>query len=134
MNHQCVFMIIIKPKLANRFQKRQAFDVTNRASDLDNNDIRIGFLAHIDNFLINGIGDVGNYLYSSSQIVAPSFLLNHLVINLTGRGIIIPRHIYIQESFVMPQIQIGFRPVIRYVHFPVLIGTHRARVHINVRV
>ena len=34
----------------------------------------------------------------------------------------------------MPQVQVRFRPVIRHKYLPMLIGVHRTRIHIDIRI
>ena len=56
------------------------------------------------------------------------------MINTTGSNAISPAHFCLSESFIMPQIQIGFRTIISHINFPVLKRIHRPRVYIDVGV
>src|SRR5450631_1824846 len=76
----------IVAQLADRFEKRQPFNVADRTADFDQNEIDVGSLQ--DEFL-NMIGNMGDDLNRTPEEIAPSFLGDDLLINATGRNVIL---------------------------------------------
>ena len=73
-------------------------------------------------------------LHSSSAVVAATFLLKDGPVNLAGGDIGILVQTFINESFVMAQIQVSFRTVISYEYLAMLNGVHGSGVNINIRI
>ena len=120
--------------LANRFQKRQRFDVADRAADLDDDDVRLVFLGDRADRVFDLVGDVRNDLDRLAEIVAAAFLFDHRKINAAGRPIVRLRKLRVSEAFVVAQIEIGFRAVVSDEDFAVLKRRHRARIDVDVRI
>ena len=71
--------------LANRLEKRQRLDVTDRAADLDQADVGIaGALSHA---LLDLVGDVRDDLHRRAQVVAAALLGDHALVDAPGRVI-----------------------------------------------
>jgi len=77
---------------------------------------------------------VGDDLNRPAQVVAVPLLLNHLSVDLAGSKVAEVAQAYVDETLIMPEIQIGFSAVIEHVHLAVLIGGHGPRIHIDIRV
>lgn len=60
--------------LTDSLDERLTFDVTNGTTDLCDDHIGLGFIADLVNKTSDLIGDVGDGLYGSSKIFAPTFL------------------------------------------------------------
>ncbi len=70
----------LEGELPHRLQERQALDVTGRAADLGDEDVRI-LAAGID-ALLDFVGHVRDHLHGLAQVVAATFLLDHRLVNL----------------------------------------------------
>ncbi len=77
---------------------------------------------------------MGNHLHGSPLVFAASFSLDHSVVHLARCDTGIDRELFVDESFIMPEIEVGFAAVFCHKHLPVLIRADRSRVHIDIRV
>ena len=75
---------------------------------------------------------MGNDLHRFAEIIAAPFLGQHRLVNLAGGEIVFARQLARGETLVMAEIEIGLRAVLQHVDFAVLVGAHRARVHIEI--
>ena len=132
MGEQCVGTAELAAHLADGFQKRQRFDVAHRAADFHNRHVitRRAFV----NTAFDFIGDVRNHLHRAAQVIAAPLFGNHVFIHLPRAEAVFARHGGVDEAFVVPQIQIGFRAIVGHKHFAVLERAHRAGVHVDIRV
>src|SRR5690625_2785064 len=80
------------------------------------------------------IRDMRDNLNCFSQIGSLAFLADHIVVNTAGCYIIFLRGPYSEEALIVSQIQVSLCTVIGYIHLPVLVGIHGARVDIDIRV
>ena len=71
-------------------------------------------------------------LDGTAQEVAAPFFANDLCIHLTGGHIADLAQAHVNETLIMPKIQVGLGPVIQYEDLAVLIGAHCARVNIDI--
>lgn len=55
-------------------------------------------------------------LHCLSQVVADSFLLNHLFVNLSRGYVIVPTQCDVQESLVVAQVQVNFTAIVKDVN------------------
>ena len=75
-----------------------------------------------------------NDLYRFAEKLATPFFFNDFEIDLT-RGVIgLSCQRSVCESLVMAKIQIGFAAVVQDIHFAMLVGAHRSRIDIDVRI
>ncbi len=119
-------------KLTYSFEERQAFDIADGAADFAQNEIDI-VIAFADESL-DGIGDVRDHLDGGTEIVAAPFLGDDVLIDATGRDIVLLVRRHAGEAFIMSKIKIGFRAVVGHINFAVLVGRHRAGVDIEIGV
>ena len=119
-------------KLADRLEEGQAFDVADRAADLDQHEVvAVGVLK--DEFL-DGVGDVRNDLHRCAQIAAAAFLLQNGRIDAAGRDVVGLGRRYAGEPLVVAQVQVGFGAVVGHEDLAVLIRAHRARIDVEIGV
>src|SRR5262249_49942538 len=123
----------VERKLANRFQKRQALDVADRAADLRDDHIDVVGGEHADGRL-DLIGHVRNDLHGFAEIVAVALFLDHRLIDLAGGVVAIAAQGRVGEAFVVAKVEIGFGAVVKHVDFAVLIWAHGAGIDVDVRV
>ena len=132
MNKQDVLGAKLHPHLPDRLQKRQRLDVTHGAADLDYG--HVGLTGSRLDAAFDLIGNVGNHLHGSAQIVAAAFFAKDVLVHLTGGKAVIPTHLGAHEAFVMTQVQIGLRAIVGDEHLSVLKRAHGAGVHVKVGV
>ena len=80
------------------------------------------------------VGDVRNDLHGLAQELAAAFLLDDRQIDLAGRVVRIARQRAVGEPLVVAQVEVGLAAVVEHVDFAVLIGAHRARIDVDVRI
>ena len=121
-------------KLPDGFQEWRAFDVANRTADFGDDNVCVRTFADPINAFFDFVGDVWNHLYRTAQIVATAFLVQYRPVNLTGGNIAVDGKIFINETFVVSEVEVGFCTVIGNKDFTVLIRAHRAGVYVDIRV
>ncbi len=120
--------------LADSFQERQAFNIANRAPDFSNDKIRAVIVADPEHPGFNLVGNMGDDLHRAAQVITPAFFGNDRLINFTGSHVGTFGQVDINKTFIMAQVQICFRAIIRHEHFTVLIRTHGSRIDIDIRI
>ncbi len=134
MNQNGIFMSHFMLKLADGFQKGLTFNVAYCASYLNNGNFCV-FCGEISmKTAFDLVGDVGNDLNRTASEVAAPFFLKHAPVDFSGGHIRIFGEIFVNESFIMSQVQIRLRTVVCDEYFPVLNWIHGSWVNINVRV
>src|SRR5690606_36240671 len=59
-------------------------------------------------------------------------LADHLGVNLAGGDVAVALQVFVDEPLVVPQVEVCFRAIDGDKDLAVLVGTHRARIHIEV--
>ncbi len=77
---------------------------------------------------------MGDHLDGAPAKIPPPFFVQHAPIYFSGGYVRIFCQVLINKTFIMPQIQIGFRPVVGDEHLAVLDRVHGAGVDIDVGV
>ena len=75
-----------------------------------------------------------NHLDGRPQVIPPSFLGDHLIVDLSRRGVVLAGHADVEETLVVPKVEVRFSPVVGDVDFAMLEGVHRSRIDVDVRV
>ena len=129
---------IVRPgvecELADGFQERQPLDVTRRAADLGDDDIHLRVVGEDLDAPLDFIGDVRNDLNGLAEIDALALVIEDLLIDLTAGGVVLARELRAGEPLVMTEVEVRLRAVIEHIHLAVLVGRHRARIEVQVRV
>ena len=118
--------------LADGFDEGLAFDVARRPADLGDDHVGVGGLAHLVDEGLDLVGDVGNDLHRLAEILAAALLVEDVPVHLARGEVGILVEIFVDKPLVMPEVEVGFRPVFRHEHLSVLKGTHRARIDVYV--
>ena len=118
------------PVLPDRFQKGQAFDVTDRTPDLGDDHVVIR--GQPLNRAFDRVGDMGNHLHGRAQIVPAALPGDHILVDAAGGDVVGLRERLIDEALVMTQIQIRLRPVVGDEDLAVLKGGKRAGIDVDV--
>ncbi|MNE44178.1 hypothetical protein D3C80_1383930 [compost metagenome] len=124
-------------QLADGLEEGQALDVADGAADLDQDEVHvlavIG-LGRAEAELLDLVGDVRNHLNGRAQIVAATFLLQDGRIDAPGRDIVRLGRRDAREALIVTQIEIGLGAVVGHEDLAVLIGAHRPRIDVQIRV
>ena len=120
--------------LADGLQEGLALDIAGGASHLSDDHIGPGLLAHGVDEPLDLIGDVGDHLDCLAKVFPPPLLGDDVGVHPAGGQVGEPVQVLVNEPLVVAQVQVGLRPVLSDKDLPMLIGTHGARVHIDIRV
>src|ERR1700730_2834236 len=118
MDIQDILAPEVPAEFADRFEKRQAFDIAHGAATLDDTNI-VAFGRQPDT-LFNLVSDMRNHLHSCAEIVAAPLFLDYGVVDLAGGAVVAPAHRGSDEALVMAEIQIGLGPVVGDEYFAML--------------
>ena len=132
MNEEAVFPAHLQRDLPHCFNKGLGLNVTDGAADLCDDDIRLGLIAHAVNKILDLICDMRDDLHGGAQIFPPALLVEHIPVDLSGGQVGKAVQVLVNESLVVPQVQVGLRAVLRHIDLPVLIGAHGAGIHIDI--
>jgi hypothetical protein len=80
------------------------------------------------------VGDVRDHLHGLAEELAAAFLIDDRQVDLAGGVVRIARQRRIREPLVVPQIEVGLAAVVEHVDFAMLVGAHRPRVDVDVRI
>ena len=134
VNKERVIRANLQSDLSDCLQERLAFNISGRAADFRDDHVRVGRASDIVDKRFDFIGNMGNYLYGFAEIFAPALLVQHIPVHLAGGQVGKPIQVFIDEAFIMPEVQVGFRAVLGDEYLAMLIRTHRPGVYIDIGV
>ena len=73
-------------------------------------------------------------LHGFTQIFAGTFLVQHMPIYLAGGEVGEFVQVFVDKSFVVAKVKVGFRAIVGYINLAVLERAHCARIHIDIRI
>ena len=120
-------------ELADRLQEREDLDVADGAPDLGDDDVDVVGGEAADAAL-DLVGDVRDDLHGLAEVVAAALGRQHGLVDRAGGSVRGPRQVLVDEALVVPEIEVGLAAVVGDEHLAVLVGVHRARVDVDVRV
>ena len=77
---------------------------------------------------------MGDNLYGGPQIFPLSFFIDHRLVDFACRHVGGFGQIFVNETFIVSQIEIRFRAIIGDKDFAVLVRTHGTGIYIDIRV
>ena len=92
-------------ELADRLEKRQAFDIADGAANLDQHEVDIA-VARLHEVL-DGVGDVRDDLHGAAEIVASPLLGQDVLVDAAGRDVVGFLGGNAGEALVVAEIQVG---------------------------
>ena len=120
--------------LADRLHERQRFDVTDRASDLDDQNVRMMRVGHSTDRSLDLVRDVRDDLDRLAEVISTTLFVDHGKIYTAGGPVIRLRELGVREPLVVAEIEIGLGTVVRNEHLAVLERRHRPRIDVDIRV
>ena len=134
MDEKAVFLALFYAYLSCRLKEWLALDISHRAAYLGNDHIAVpGSSYTVDEFLYL-IGYVRYHLHSTSEVFPAPLLVENVPVDLSSGKVREFIEIFINESFVVSEIEICLSTVLRNVYLSVLEWTHRSGIHIDIRV
>ena len=133
MQEAAVFRLF-NGNLSDCFNERLGFHITDCTADFRNDNISTCLVADRIDEALDFICNMRNDLYGFAQIFTSSFLLKNIPVNLAGCQIGILIQIFIDESFIVTQVQICFCTIVCYENFTMLVRGHGTRIHIDIRI
>jgi hypothetical protein len=96
--------------LRQRLHKRRVLNVTDRAAQLDDADVRLGTRV-VDRLLgdaldpvLDLVGDVGHNLDRLAEVCADALLLDHVAVDLAGRDVVVAREVDGEVALVVAEV------------------------------
>ena len=134
VDKQAVAAANLGRNLTDSLEERLGLDITGRAADLGDDDIRRGLFADRIDERLDLVGDMRDNLHGFAQILARSLLVEHIPVYLTSGQVGEFVQILVDKALIVTEVEVGFRAVVGDVYFAVLERTHRAGVYIDIRV
>ena len=97
-------------------------------------DLGVGLARDALDALLDLVGDVRHDLDGAAEEVAAPFAADHRRVDLAGGDVRQAGQVLVDEALVVAEVEVGLGAVVGDEHFAVLIGRHRARVDVDVRV
>ena len=120
-------------ELPDGLQEREDLDVADRAADLGDHDVDVVGGQAADP-LLDLVGDVGDHLDGGAEVVAPALLAQHRGVDRAGGGVGVAVEGDVDETLVVPEVEVALAAVVGDEDLAVLERVHRAGVDVEVRV
>ena len=121
-------------QLANRLEKRQALNVADRATNLDEHNVDGLGLRDTQDASLDLVGDMRNDLHRGAEVLATALAANHAVVDRAGRGVREARRVLVDKALVVAEVEVGLGTVLGDEHLAMLERAHRAGIDVDVRV
>ena len=122
----------VVPKLPDRLDERQAFDVADGAADLADDEVAVVDVGQRE--LLDRVGDVRDDLDGRAEIVAAPLLGDDVAIDAPGGDIVRLARGNAGEALVMAEVEVGLGPVVGHVDLAMLVRRHRPRIDVQIGV
>ena len=124
---------LFRRDLTDRFKERLAFDVAHRTADLRDAHVGLAVVHGVD-AAFDLVSDVRNDLHRAAEVAALPLAVEDAPVDLAGGDGSVRVQRLIHEALVVAEVQVGLRAVVGDEDLAVLVGTHRAWVHIKIGV
>ena len=119
-------------QLTDRFHEGLRLHVADGAADFGEDDVIVARLAEEEHPPLDFVRDVGDDLHGLAQVRALALAGYDGIVNPSGRHIVGLGGVDAEETFVVTEVEVGFRAVFGDVAFPVLVGIERSGVDVDV--
>jgi len=117
VNLQEVVLAGLPPQFRHSLDERHALDIANRTAQLDDADIRL--LARVIDWyprhpldpVLDGLRDVRHDLDRLPQVVAPALALDNMLVDFTGRNVVVARQGDVEVALVVAEIEVDLAAV-----------------------
>ena len=121
-------------QLTDRLKEGLRLNITDRAADLGDQDVRFGDFGILQDKGFDLVRDVRNDLHRLAEVFTVALLVQHVPVHLSRGQVGIFRKVLVNKALVMPKVEIGLRTVLGHEDFAMLIRTHRAGIHVHIGV
>ena len=124
----------IEGELADGLEERQSLDVARGAADLGDEHVGLGLLAEGVDAALDLVRHMRDDLHGLAEVVAPALFFEDGLVDLAAGEVVEAGQLGVGEALVVAEVEVGLGPVVEHVDLAVLVGAHRARIDIEVRV
>ena len=117
-------------ELTRSFDEGKRFDVADRAADLRDDDISIRLIGNAVEAFLDRFSHVRNDLHGTTEKIAATLSRDECLIDRSLSEVGFLGEAFIDEAFIMSQIEIGFLTVVGNEDFAVLERRHSARIDV----
>ena len=112
------------------FDEGKRFDIADRAADLRDDDISIRLIGNAVEAFLDRFSHVRNDLHGTTEKIAAALSRDERLIDRSLSEVGFLSEAFIDEAFIMSQIEIGFLTVVGNEDFAVLERRHGARIDV----
>jgi len=112
MDENHIIHIFFIMQLPDSFQKRHTLDIAHCTANFNETYLGTAVFGYISQPFLYLVGNMRNYLYGLAQVIAPALLIDDCLVYLTCGYIVLPGQFYIQEPFIVTQVQVNFPAVL----------------------
>jgi hypothetical protein len=134
VDEQAVAPPDVHGELADGLQERQRLDVADGSADLRDDHVDVRGLPDEADPLLDLVRDVRDDLHRAAQVVPAALALDDGVVDAARGDVRGARRVRRRVALVVAQVEVGLRAVLGHEDLAVLVGRHRARVDVDVRV
>ena len=121
-------------ELAYGLDERLALHVTHSAADLGDDHVVLSAAAEQQHAALDFVGDVGHYLHGLAEVRPLALLGDDGVVDFAGGDVVRLGGVDVQETLVVPEVQVGLGSVLGDIALTVLVRIERTGVDVDVRV
>src|SRR5215212_9208425 len=134
MDEKYVLTTHLIAELPQRFKERLRLDVAHRSPNLNDHHVPLRLFGNSGDPALDLVGDMRDHLDRPTEEITTAFLANDLRVDLPAGEVASLAQADVNESFVMTQVQVRLCTVVQNVNFSMLVWTHCAWVHIDIRI
>ena len=116
--------------MTRSFDEGERFDVADRAADLRDDDIGIRLIGNAVETFLDRFGHVRNDLYGTAEKIAATLSCDERLIDRSLSEVGFFGEAFVDEAFIVSQIEVGFLTVVGNEDFAVLERRHSARIDV----
>ena len=119
-------------ELADGLEEGKTLDIAHRAADLGDDHVDVRVTGDPCDALLDLIGDMGDHLHRTPEVVALALLADDVVVDGTRRHIGVAGEVLVDEALIVTQVEVGLRAVFGHEDLPVLERAHRPGIDIEI--
>src|SRR4051794_30404314 len=120
--------------LADGLQERQALDIADRATDLDDDDVSLAVAGDALHALLDLVGYVRDDLDRAAEVVAAALLGDDGLVDASRRDVAELGQVLVDEPLVVTKVEVRLGAIVSDEDLAVLVRRHRARIHVDIRI
>jgi len=134
VDHRHVGARELVAQLADRLEVGEALDIAHRPPHLDHHHVGPRRIHGATDAALDLVGDVGDDLHRVAEVVAVPLPGDHVPVHLPRGEVVRRAEILAEEPLVVADVEVRLQPVPRHEHLAMLVGVHRPRIHVQVRI